>query len=193
MASIVLVEGESDRAAVQALADRRGVGLEEAGVELRVLGGAHAIGRYLRAYRESGDRRRLAGMYDVGEEEVFRRGLERAGFGVVADRSDLEGLGFFCCERDLEEELIRALGADGVLSVIAGEGDAQAFRTLQHQAEWRERPVEDQLRRFMGSGARRKIRYGRLLVDALDPGAVPRPLDSVLRMALDGTVSRPGS
>jgi hypothetical protein len=32
----------------------------------------------------------------------------------------------------------------------------------------------------MGSGGRRKIRYARLLVEALDPGRVPLPLDLVL-------------
>ena len=45
---------------------------------------------------------------------------------------------------------------------------------------WRVRATEEQLRRFMGSGARRKIRYARLLVDALDLERVPRPLDRVL-------------
>ena len=33
-----------------------------------------------------------------------------------------------------------------------------------------------QLRRFIASGARRKIRYARFLVDALDLDRVPRPL-----------------
>jgi hypothetical protein len=32
----------------------------------------------------------------------------------------------------------------------------------------------------MGSGGSRKIRYARLLVEALDPAAVPRPLAGVL-------------
>jgi len=32
----------------------------------------------------------------------------------------------------------------------------------------------------MGSGGRRKIRYARFLVEALDLGRVPRPLDGVL-------------
>jgi hypothetical protein len=32
----------------------------------------------------------------------------------------------------------------------------------------------------MGSGGRRKIRYARFLVEALEPGRVPRPLDRVL-------------
>ena len=32
----------------------------------------------------------------------------------------------------------------------------------------------------MGSGGSRKTRYAQLLVDALEPGRVPRPLDLVL-------------
>jgi hypothetical protein len=182
--SIVVVEGESDRVTLQALAVRRGLDLQRAGVEVSVLGGAQAIGPYLRAYRDGGGRRCLSGLYDAGEEAVFRRGLERHGFGKVSGRRDLEALGFFCCDLDLEDELIRALGAPAVLAVIAEQGDQQPFRTLQHQPAWRELPVESQLRRFMGSGARRKIRYGRLLVDALEPDRVPRPLDAVLRAAL---------
>lgn len=182
--SIILVEGESDRAALQTLATRRGLDLHRAGVELNVIGGAHAIGPYLRGYREREDHRRLRGLYDAGEEAVFRRGLERHGFGAVTGRRELEERGFFCCHRDLEEELIRALGASAVLGVVAGQGDAQRFRTLQHQPEWRERPIESQLRRFMGSAGRRKIRYGRLLVEALALDRVPRPLDAVLEAAL---------
>lgn len=184
MGSIVLVEGESDAAAVRALAERRAIDLARAGVELTVLGGAQAVGRHLRAYRQRGDRRPVLGLYDAGEEAVFRRALERNGFGAPVDRVDLEARGFFCCDRDLEEELIRALGAARVLAVIAEQGDDPPFRTLQHQPVWRDRPIEAQLRRFMGSGARRKIRYGRLLVDALDPGQVPRPLEELLTVAL---------
>lgn len=182
--SIVLVEGESDRVALQTVAIRRGLDLQRAGVEVTVLGGAQAIGPYLRAYRDGRDRRSLMGLYDAGEETVFRRGLKRHGFGDVSGRRDLEARGFFCCDLDLEDELIRALGAPAVLAVIAKQGDEQPFRTLQHQPEWREQPVASQLRRFMGSGARRKIRYGRLLVAALDPDRVPRPLDAVLQAAL---------
>jgi hypothetical protein len=50
---------------------------------------------------------------------------------------------------------------------------------------WRNRATEEQLRRFMASGARRKIRYARLLVDALDLECVPRPLDGVLSHAVE--------
>jgi hypothetical protein len=83
------------------------------------------------------------------------------------------------CDADLEEELIRALGAARVEEVVEAHGDLGSFRTLQKQPEWRGRPVEEQLRPFM-SGGSRKIRYARLLVDVLDLNEVPRPLDLVL-------------
>jgi len=67
-----------------------------------------------------------------------------------------------------------------VENVLDRQGDLGSFRTLQKQPAWRGRPTEEQLRRFMGSGARRKIRYASLLVDAIDLARVPRPLDRVL-------------
>ena len=92
----------------------------------------------------------------------------------------MERLGFYACERDLEDELIRALGAARVEAIVEAQGDLGAFRTLQKQAAWRGQPVEEQLRRFLGSGGGRKIRYAALLVEALELDRVPRPLDGVL-------------
>ena len=76
--------------------------------------------------------------------------------------------------------MIRALGAAAVEEVVEAQGELGPFRTLQKQRAWRGRPQDEQLRRFMGSGGRRKIRYARLLVEALDLTEVPRPLDLVL-------------
>jgi hypothetical protein len=67
-----------------------------------------------------------------------------------------------------------------VEQVVEAQGDLGSFRTLQKQPAWRGRTPEQQLRRFMGSGGGRKIRYARLLVDALDLTQVPRPLDRAL-------------
>ena len=83
-------------------------------------------------------------------------------------RAEMERLGFFVCVADLEEELIRALGVTAVEDVVDAQGDLGAFRSLQRQPPWRDRPPEEQLRRFFGSGSGRKIRYARLLVEALD-------------------------
>ena len=65
----------------------------------------------------------------------------------------MERLGFYVCVADLEDELIRSLGAAAVERVVDAQGDLRSFRTLQKQAAWQERSTEEQLRRFLGSGA----------------------------------------
>lgn len=101
---------------------------------------------------------RLAGLCDVGEENVFRHSLERAGFGSRLTRRGMERLGFYVCVVDLEDELIRALGPTSVEAVLESQGDLGSFRTFQKQPAWRGEDAERQLRRFMGSADRRKLR-----------------------------------
>ena len=182
--AIVLVEGVSDRLALETLAARRGWNLGVEGVSIVAMGGAQAIGRFLERFGPRGLDVGLAGLCDAGEEDEFRGGLERAGLGSDLSRAALERLGFYVCEADLEDELIRALGASTVERILEAEGDLSPFHTLQKQPAWKGRPVEEQLRRFMGSGSSRKIRYARLLVEALDLSGVPRPLDGVLAHVL---------
>jgi hypothetical protein len=178
--AVVVVEGASDEVAIEALAERRGIDLAAEGVEIVCLGGAHRIGAFLEQLHPRKDGLRLAGLCDAGEEPVFRRALERAGFGSNLARADMEDIGFYVCVSDLEEELIRALGAPRVEEIVDANDDLQRFRMLQQMPAWRDRATEEQLRRFMGSGGRRKIRYARYLVYALDLERVPRPLDRVL-------------
>jgi hypothetical protein len=178
--AVVLVEGTSDQFAVEALARRRGRNLDAEGISVVPIGGAQAIGRFLNRFGPQGLDLRLAGLCDAAEEADFRRALERAGLGTDLTRSEMERLGFYVCVVDLEDEIIRALGAAAVEKLVDAQGHLGSFRTLQKQPAWQGRPKEEQLRRFMGSGGSRKIRYARLLVDALDLDNVPRPLDGVL-------------
>ncbi len=180
--AIVLVEGISDQVALETLAGRMGRDLVTEGVAIVPIGGAQAIGRFLARFAAGELATRLAGLCDAGEEAVFRRGLEAAGFGFgpPLTREGMERLGFHVCVEDLEDELIRAHGAASVEAVLDAEGDLGSFRTFQKQPAWRGRGVEEQLRRFMGSADRRKTRYARLLVQALEPDEVPRPLRGVL-------------
>jgi hypothetical protein len=175
--AVVLVEGISDQRAVEALADRRGRDLEAEGVSVVPIGGAHAIGHALERYGPRGLDLRLAGLYDVGEERAFASGLERAGLGTRLDRAELEELGFYACDTDLEHELVRAIGIDGVARIIEREGELGRFETFRKQLAKRDLPFEKQLWGFMWN---RKIRYAPLLVEALDLDHVPRPLDRVL-------------
>jgi predicted ATP-dependent endonuclease of OLD family len=176
----VLVEGISDRGAIEALAERRGYDLEAAGVSVVSIGGSKNVIRWLEAFGPRGLDVRLAGLCDAAQEDDFRRGLERAGLGSALTREDMERLGFFVCVEDLEDELIRSLGVAAVEAVIEEQGELGSFRTFQRQVEWRDRSVDQQLRRFLGTTRGRKIRSAPALVEALDMAEVPRPLARLL-------------
>ncbi|WP_019546514.1 ATP-dependent endonuclease [Streptomyces sulphureus] len=178
--TVVLVEGESDRAAIEALAARYGRDFRAEGVAVVPLGGATSIGRFLDVCGPPGLGLPLAGLCDIGEERHFRRHLERVGLGSGLAQAGLESVGFQACVADLEDELIRAVGADGVQEVIAAQGETRPFRIFQGQPAQRERPVEHQLRRFMGTHSGRKALYAQALVAHLDLAHVPRPLDRLL-------------
>jgi len=166
--AVVLVEGMSDQAAVQTLAERSGRDLHAEGVFVVPMGGATNIGHFVDLFGPGGCGVRLAGLCDQGEERDFRRGLD----GTEAP--------YFVCVADLEDELIRGLGVDIVQEVLDVEGDLRSFRTFQKQPAQRDRGVERQLRRFMGTHSGRKAQYARSLVERLDLDRVPRPLDKLL-------------
>ncbi|MFD7665079.1 TOPRIM nucleotidyl transferase/hydrolase domain-containing protein [Streptomyces sp. NPDC059788] len=167
----VLLEGPSDLAAVEALAVRRGRDLAAEGVCALSMGGAMSVGRYAGLLGPPGLGLRLTGLCDEGEQRFYDRGLERAG----APRR-----GVFVCVKDLEEELVRALGPARVEEIVRAEGDLRALQTFLRQPAQHGRPRQQQLRRFLGTKKGRKIRYGRLLVEALEPEQVPAPLDALL-------------
>jgi hypothetical protein len=164
---VVLVEGTSDRHAVETLARRRGRDLAAEGIAVVAMGGFGNLPRLLEEHRGVP----CGGLYDVGEERHFLRAL---GCG---DRDALERSGFYACTLDLEDELTRAVGPEGMERVLSEQGELRAFRTYQKQLAHRERPLEEQLHGFMWN---RKQRYAVVLVEALDLERVPRPLDRVL-------------
>jgi hypothetical protein len=178
--AVVLVEGISDRLALETLARRRGRDLGAERIAVVAMGGAGNLRRSLDRFGPSGLDLRVAGLCDEAEEAGVRRDLERAGLGSDLTRAGMERLGFCVCVEDLEDELIRALGTDAVERVVEVLGALEAFRTFQKQPAWRGRTHHEQLRRFLGTTSGRKIRSAPLLVDALDLGRVPRPLDAVL-------------
>jgi hypothetical protein len=170
--TIILVEGVSDAVAVATLAERGGRDCERDGVCVIPMGGVTNVAKFLRILGPAGLDLRLAGLCDIDRERHFRRALERAG---------LADAGFFVCDADLEEELIRALGVDTLQQILDVEGDLRAFRTFQNQPAQRSRPLDRQLRRFLGTTSGRKERYARILVDALHLARVPQPLGELLR------------
>ncbi|MEU1972247.1 ATP-dependent endonuclease [Microbacterium sp. NPDC019599] len=157
--TVILVEGESDRVALEVLASRVGVDLPR----IVTVGGASGARR---ARAELPDDS-ILGLVDAGERAQFERVIERV----------------FVCDPDLEGEFVRALGVDGVEAVIAAEGELESFRSLQNQPALRDRPVEAQLARFFGGRSGNKRRYARLLAEAVPLDRVPEPLSALIRAA----------
>jgi hypothetical protein len=176
----VLVEGDSDRLALHALAGRQGRDLAAEGVEVVPMGGITNTRAFAARYGPPGLGVPLCGLYDAPEEAHVRRGLAAAGLITALEPGGLPGLGFFRCSSDLEDELIRALGVDGVEAVIEAAGEARSLRLLAGMPAQRGWTREALLRRFLGSRAGRKARYATLLVQALEPDRVPDPLVQVL-------------
>ncbi|WP_018546316.1 TOPRIM nucleotidyl transferase/hydrolase domain-containing protein [Streptomyces sp. LaPpAH-108] len=168
--AVVLLEGPSDAAAVDALAARRGRDLAAEGICVLPMGGATNVGRFARLLGPAGLGLRLTGLCDEAERRYYARVLERA------DAAQ----GFFVCAADLEDELIRALGVPRVTELIRIEGDLRPLQTFLRQPEQRERTPQQQLRRFLGTKKGRKIHYGRVLTEALDPDGAPAPLAELM-------------
>jgi hypothetical protein len=139
------------------------------------MGGATNIVHFLARYGPDGLNHRLLGLCDADGARGTARALARIG-----RTGSLSELGFEVCDADLEDEVIRALGTDAVLEVLAGQGELASFRTLQRQPAQRERPLAAQLHRFFAGRSGNKIEYARLLVDALQPDQAPPPLVRLL-------------
>lgn len=173
--SMLLVEGVSDQIAVETLAGRRGHELADHRTVVVPVGGAGGIGRVLAEHTTA--TQRLVALCDASEAALVRRAIAASGRTVS----------LFVCDPDLEAELVDAVGVDTALAVVDAQGDLGSFRTLQQQDHWRDRPAAAQLHRFIGAGARRKLRYARLLTDAaFDQDRVPYPLLESLAAAAGG-------
>ena len=160
--TVVLVEGLSDAFALEAAADRGDWDLRKVGV--LPMGGATNVRQFVQHLRSALPSVRLAGLCDAAEQRLFARSVEHV----------------FVCDRDLEDELIRAHGTAGVEALIDREGDLASLRRLQQMPAHRGRATTEHLHRFLGVRSGRKHRYAPLLTGALDPDALPRPLRDLL-------------
>lgn len=161
---VVLVEGRSDAVVVELLARRHG--LDEV-AETVPMGGVTNVRQHVGRLAAGSPQRVVLGLCDAPEVRFL-------------ERVDPPLDGVYVCDRDLEDELIRALGIEAVLAVLADLDELSRFRTFQGQPEWRERPLHDQLRRFAGTRSGRKALLAEHLAGALAPGTTPAPLRELL-------------
>jgi hypothetical protein len=163
---VVLVEGRSDVAAVEAVARRRGLDLAADGIDVIAVGGYGGFASAAAAVDAVGDAVGVAVLCDTGEAGWVARALP--------------GLPLHVCDVDLEDELIRALGLPAVEAIIDAEGDRGLLAGFRRQPAQHGRAPVAQVRRFLGTKSGRKIRYAGLLAAALPPEAVPAPISGAL-------------
>lgn len=177
--TVVLVEGESDRVALRALAHRLGITLAESDVAVLPMGGITNVRAFAERHGPHGLGQRVLGLYDSGEERHVRRGLLAAGL-PVDEATGPAGRGFHACHVDLEDELMRALGTDDAEAVIESAGEGRSLRLLARMPAQQGWSREEVLRRFLGSQSGRKARYAGLFVEAMYLELAPAPLVALL-------------
>src|SRR5206468_8152552 len=128
--TLVLVEGDSDVSAVRALANLIGCDLGLYDIQIRSCHGVTNFSRVLAEFVRAHPGAEFCGMYDVADEWHVRRALANVSISVAAHES-LESVGFFACVADLEDELIRALGAEAVERVLEAQAELISFRRFQ--------------------------------------------------------------
>ena len=154
--TVILVEGESDRAALEVVVARLGAELPR----ILAVGGSLGVGRAVAELPGE----RLLGLVDAAERSHFEAYLAEV----------------FVCDPDLESELIQALGVAGVEAVLESEHELESFRLLQRQPGLRESTPEHQLLRFIGGRSGNKLRFARLLARAVPLEKVPAPLAALI-------------
>lgn len=168
----ILVEGESDKAALETLAPRFGVDFEAEQITVRVINGA---GNFRTAIADSvAQGHRVGGLYDEGEERYVAGALNRQ------EGEDLTRQGFFACRRDLEEELIRALGVAGVTAILEARNDLKSFRQFQGQDAHSAESADEQLRRYISANGSRKREYAARMAEEVAFEDAPEPLTGLI-------------
>jgi hypothetical protein len=176
---VVLLEGRSDVAAVEALIDASHLAGRAGNVELVDMGGVTNVRRHVDDVVAGGRAHRVLGLCDARETRYFVRALA-AHCPRITDPSTMATFGFHVCGSDLEDELIRALGADRVREVLGTLGLAEGFDQFRRQPAWRNRPLHAQLQRFAGVASGRKSIFAAALAAATSLTSAPAPLQALL-------------
>jgi predicted ATP-dependent endonuclease of OLD family len=177
----MFVEGPSDRLAILSLAKKNNLSLDSLGVSVIALNGAGILTWFLKLFGPTGFQLPVCGICDLDHLSQWSKVLENLGLGKSLSRSEMEKIGFFVCDRDMEDELVKALGDAAVLQAIDENGDTQDWNVFCQQPNNKTLARAAQIRAFLA--AKRKVIYAPILVSKLS-ATVPRPLQQVLDFAI---------
>ena len=177
--TVIFAEGPSDYLALHAAADVLSVDLDARGAAVVSLQGASLLSIYLTLLGPNGLDLSLCGLCDLDAESEWRAKLQAVGLNATS-RAALNSQGFYVCDIDLEDELIRAHGSTAVQSIIALEGEARKFSAFASQLPNRSLTLSEQLTEFVRKS---KTRWSPKLVSELSAASMPSPLRDVLANA----------
>lgn len=177
--TVILVEGQSDKYALEAVAAKKNRNLDSDGVTIVAMRGAGGIDTFLGLLGPQGLKVKLAGLCDTNEEAMWARALESHGLGAKLNRAAMGSLGFQVCDKDLEDVLIVAVGEKETLVLIDALGDKSAFDRFAQQPTQKSKSVSEQLHDFIHSRGR-NITYAPLLVDKIEPTKLPIALERLI-------------
>lgn len=123
---VIVVEGVTDRALVEHCADVTGRNLDTYGIVLLEAGGCGEMPSWRRVFGERGFQVPLSQLIDEDAQDAMSRQ-----YGVPVER--LEERGVWVSHKDLEDEYVRALGADAALEALTSGGlfNASELRPLR--------------------------------------------------------------
>lgn len=177
--AVILVEGQSDKYALEAVAAKKKRNLDADGVTIVAMRGAGVIATFLSLLGPDGLKLKLAGLCDAKEESKWAQALESHGMGSKLNRAAMSAIGFEMCDGDLEEVLIAAVGEKTTLAIIDAQGDKAEFNSFAQQPTQKPKPVPQQLHDFLHLRGR-NITYAPLMVDAIDAAKLPAALERVI-------------
>jgi hypothetical protein len=90
----------------------------------------------------------LCGLCDSDHLSEWSKVLEGAGLGTRLSQAAMEAIGFFVCVRDLEDELIKALGEATVIQIIDQNGDTPAWKVFCQQPNNKSLPKRSSFTHF---------------------------------------------
>lgn len=174
--TVVFVEGPSDYLAVREAARRSGVDLDARGVAIVSLQGAGLLAIYLKLLGPNGLDLKLLGLCDLDAEADWQTKLTAAGV-PVADRATMNASGFYVCDTDLEDELVRALGDAEVQAILTQENEAANFAAFASDPARQGLSLSEQLVAF---ARKRKVRWSPRLAAGLTAATAPPPISDLL-------------
>jgi ABC-type lipoprotein export system ATPase subunit len=173
---VIFVEGITDYQAVRVVATTLGYDLDAMGVAVVALDGAASLTTFLQIMGPQGLDLSIGGICDADYENEWCEYLTAAGL-PAGTRQDLNRLGFFVSDRDLEDELVTALGTTAAQMVFANDDASARFQRYANQPAHRDKTLHEQIRGFAQT---RKAYWTPRLAAAVTAANVPSSVKEAL-------------